>query len=112
MEGIGIWKDFEFWINLIIGLFQCKTKQTINLIQYGVAIYVPPTYNTTNTLNKSISHQFICTHNFSFFCIKLFHILTNTVSYAYSFHISHYYVPLQISIAWYLMNIYNIYTMV
>ena len=38
----------------------CPSKQWIaNLIQYEVAISVTPTYNTTNSSNKSLSHQFI-----------------------------------------------------
>ena len=36
-----------------------STQQIANLIQYGVAIGVTPTYNTTNTLNESLSHRFI-----------------------------------------------------
>ena len=75
MEGIGTAKDVVIRINLIIGSFQCKTQQIINLIQYGVATYVASTYNTTNTPNKSTSHQFICTHIYPFFCIELFHML-------------------------------------
>tara|TARA_B000000565_G_scaffold20712_1_gene14404 strand:+ start:54 stop:224 length:171 start_codon:yes stop_codon:yes gene_type:complete len=55
MEGIGIGKGFVLKINLIIGLVLYKTQQITNLIQYGGAIYVPPTYNTTNTTNRSIS---------------------------------------------------------
>ena len=55
MEGITRGKGFVFGINLIIGLFLYKTQQITNLIQYGGAIYVPSTYNTTNTTNRSIS---------------------------------------------------------
>ena len=55
MEGICRGKAFVVKINSIIGLIQCKTQQITNLIQCGVAIYVPPTYNTTNTPNKLLS---------------------------------------------------------
>ena len=37
-----------------------STQQIINLIKYGVATSVTPTYNTTNTPNRLLSHQFIC----------------------------------------------------
>ena len=35
-------------------------QQITNLIRYRVANCVIPTYNTTNTPNKSSSHQFVC----------------------------------------------------
>ena len=65
------------------------SKQWItNLIHYGVATTVTPTYNTTKISNESSSHQlicsapgneiaktffflqFYCTHNYPLFCIK------------------------------------------
>ena len=75
MEGIGIGKGFVLKINLIIGLVLYKTQQITNLIQYGGAIYFPPTYNTTNTTNRLISDQFPCTHNYPFVCIDLIQLL-------------------------------------
>ena len=45
-------------------------KMHIHLIQYGGAIHVPPTYNTTNTINTLIFDQFMYTHNYHFFCIE------------------------------------------
>ena len=72
MEEINGVKGFVIEINSIIGLFSCKTQQITNLLQHGVAIYFPTTYNTTN---KLLSDQFICTHNYSFFCIELSQIL-------------------------------------
>ena len=37
-----------------------STQQILTLVEYGVATSGTPTSNTTNTLNKSLSHQFIC----------------------------------------------------
>ena len=87
MEAIGSGKSFVIEINLIIGLFSCKTQQITNLIQYGVAIYFPTTYNTTNTPNKLSSDQFICTHNYPFFCIELNQLLNipTTIYFLYKF---------------------------
>ena len=36
-----------------------STQQITNLIKYGVATSVTLTYNTTDTHNKLLSHQFI-----------------------------------------------------
>ena len=92
MEGTCKGKGITFGINLIIDLFGCKTQQITILIQYKVATYVAFTYNTTSTPNISLSHQFICTHNYPFFCIKLIHLLnlfqSQCIFYTYCFHIS------------------------
>ena len=60
MEGIARGKGFVIEVNLIVAIFSCKTQQITNLVQYGVAIYIPHTYHMTNRL---ISDQFICTYN-------------------------------------------------
>ena len=84
-------KWLSIGMNLTIGSFKRKTQQNTNLIQHGEAIYVPLTYNTTNTPNKALFNQIISTHNHPFFCIELIHIFSysnhNTFSYTYSFHI-------------------------
>ena len=46
MEGIDREKRIVIRMNLITDMIEFKTQQVTNLIQCGVAIYVPPNYNT------------------------------------------------------------------
>ena len=55
-----------------------------NLIQYGVATGFTPTYTTTNTSNKLLSHQFMCNipcnkiaETSFFFCRLIVHTTTS-----------------------------------
>ena len=68
-----------------------STQQITNLIIYGVATSVTPTYNTTNTPNKLLSHHFICNVPYnetaetsSFFCSFIVHITTPCLASKYS----------------------------